>query len=606
MRKAIVAWLLALLMVCCSVAGMAEGFLDTIEWDAEYDVVVIGFGAAGGASAITAADNGAKVLMLEKAPKAEAGGNSKVCKQWICYVTDVEQAKTYMKALRGNYITPTDDFIEAYINEVNKNWDWCVELGAPNPTVRSYTEYPDKPGAGTLGLFTVGDGQDDGSAYALMVDNVEKRADMIDVWYEAPGKHLIQDPATRIVHGVEAEVDGKVVNIRAKNGVILACGGFESNEQMLEDYLVRNNLHSLGNLKYNTGDGILMSIEVGANLWHMGNIAGPWISFMDPDTETIYFNMTQPAYAGIYVGPDGTRFANERLSNKHGKIDYHGSYIMYPVPEFSWAIFDETIMTAGPLIDAFSADNQEELAKGWILKADTLEELAEIAGINPQGLADTVMEYNKMVDYGKDIAFQRPADTMQKIEKGPFYALPLTPALINTQGGPERNVRGEVIDTQGNPIPHLFVAGELGDVWSNGYQASCNIGGGLAFGRISGANAAAVKSDVTQESVMNGKENFAPEVKPEAVYEIGENQYIGEGKGKGMEPIVVRVTMDGDKIANIEVLSHSETENFAERALEGTPAAILAAQSTRVDTISGVTFTCEGIMEAVENALSGR
>ena len=605
MKKALL-FILTFIMVlsACAMAEGATTFESTIDWDAEYDVIVVGFGAAGGATAISAADAGAKVLLLEKAPEGEAGGNSAVCKQWVCYVIDRDQAITYMKLLRGNYQTPTDEFIEGYIDEVAKNWDWMVSLGAPNPTQVDYVEYPNYEGAGMLNLFSVNGKSDDSAAYRLVKANVEKR-DNIDVWYEAPGRHLIQDPETKIIHGVVAEVDGREVNIRAKNGVVLCTGGFESNEQMLEDYVGRDNLHSLGNARYNTGDGIKMAQEVGANLWHMANIAGPWLSFMNPDTETVYFNMTVPGRDGIIVGPDGTRFTNEMISNKHGKTYFHGTYIAYPLPEYMYSIFDESVMTKGALLNAFSADNQAELEKGWIVKADTLEALAEAIDVDPEGLAAQVERYNGYCEAGYDHEFQRDPATLKAFSaEGPYYALKLTPAVINTQGGPERNIEGQVIGVNGEPIPHLYESGELGDVWSNGYQASCNIGGGQAFGRISGANAAAPKDDNDPNSVMEGKEPFVPAARTAEAAATAENEFIGEGTGKGGTPIVVKVTMDGETITAIEILEDSETEGISEPAKAQIPAAIIEAQSTEVDSITGVTLTSEGIKEAVANALA--
>ena len=114
----------------------AESFEKTISWDAEFDVIVVGFGAAGAAAAITAADNGAKVLLLEKATQGRAGGNSAVCKQLICYAPDKDLARTYIQSLRGNYMTPSDEMIDTYVEEVAKNWEWCVEMGAADPTER--------------------------------------------------------------------------------------------------------------------------------------------------------------------------------------------------------------------------------------------------------------------------------------------------------------------------------------------------------------------------------------------------------------------------------------------------------------------------------------
>ena len=587
--------------------AQAESFEKTVNWDAEFDVVVVGFGAAGAAAAITAADNGAKVLLLEKATQGRAGGNSAVCKQLICYAPDKDLARTYIQSLRGNYLTPSDEMIDTYVEEVAKNWEWCVEMGAADPTERpAFLEFPDIEGAGGLQAFTIKNTMDDGSMYNLMRDNVLKREN-ITVWYEAPGKKLVQDPATKIIHGVVAEVEGEDRFIRAMDGVILTCGGFEANRQMQEDYYVRNNLHSLGNNRYNTGDGIKMAQAVGADLWHMGNMAGPWFTFMEEETETVFFNLQGPAIDGIYVGPDGTRFCNEYTStkdnNKHGKAWFHGTYMMVQFPEYAYSVFDDPIFKAGPLISQFTADNQEELEKGWIVKADTLEELAGLIGVDPAGLAGQVADYNMFIDMGKDYGFGRDIETMKKIETAPYYALKITPALINTQGGPVRNLKGEILDVEGNPIPHLYESGELGDIWSNNYQASCNIGGGLAFGRISGRNAAEKKTDNDRSSMMEGKTPYAP-AGSDSSYETAENEYIGRGQGKGGTPIVVKVTVDGDKITAIEVLDHSETPGIGDLAFEKIPQMIIDAQSTEVDAVAGATLTSNGIIEAVKDALA--
>ena len=584
-----------------------KAFELTVDWAAEFDVIVVGFGAAGAAAAITAADAGAKVLILEKANRGHAGGNSAVCKQLICYTPDKELAKTYVKSLRGNFMTPSDEMIEAYVNEVDKNWDWCVELGAADPTERpAFLEFPDIEGAGGMQAFTVQGTMDDGSMYNLLRRNAEEREN-VTVWYEAPGKKLIQDPATGIIHGVVAVSGGEDRAVRALNGVILTCGGFEANRQMQEDYYVRNNLHSLGNNRYNTGDGIKMAQAVGADLWHMGNMAGPWFTFMAPETETVFFNLQGPAIDGIYVGPDGTRFCNEYNStkdnNKHGKTWFHGTYMMQQFPEYSYAVLDQKIFDKGPLIAQFSEDNSEELEKGWIVRADTLEELAELIHVDPEGLATQVTDYNQFCEMGKDYNFGRDIETMQPIDEAPFYAIALTPALINTQGGPVRNVRGEILDVEGNPIPHLYESGELGDIWSNNYQASCNIGGGLAFCRISGKNAAEEKTDNYRGSVMEGKKNYVP-AESGAEYDLAEGEYIGRGQGKGGTPIVVKVTVADEKITAIEVLEHTETPGISDLAFDKIPQMIIDAQSTEIDSVSGATLTSAGIIEAVQDALS--
>ena len=178
---------------------------------------------------------------------------------------------------------------------------------------------------------------------------------------------------------------------------------------------------------------------------------------------------------------------------------------------------------------------------------------------------------------------------------------------MNTQGGPVKNERGEVLDTYGNPIPHLYEAGEFGDVWPERYQSACNLGGGMIFGRISGRNAAAVKDDVSQESMMGGRENYVPQnvsnPPAETVYEAGEGEYIGRGNGK-RGPVVVKVVKSGDAIEAVEVLEQHETQSIAGWALHSLPQAMVEANGIDVDVVSGATFTSAALMTAVSEALA--
>ena len=99
---------------------------------------MVGFGAAGASTAITAAQEGAKVLLLEKAPEGEAGGNSAICMQWICGTKDAEATKEYIKALRGDFVTPSDEMIDVYVAGLEENFAWFESLGAPNPQYFDY------------------------------------------------------------------------------------------------------------------------------------------------------------------------------------------------------------------------------------------------------------------------------------------------------------------------------------------------------------------------------------------------------------------------------------------------------------------------------------
>lgn len=588
----------------------AAPFEGTVDWAAEYDVVVVGFGGAGANTAIAAADEGASVLLLEKAPEAEAGGNSIVCVQLHCATDDPESMTTYIKAMRGDFSTPSDEMIEVYAQGMAENRAWIEYLGG-EPTIATKAatndtaEWPELPGSQAFTILTVHQGRGDGAAYALLKDNVAQREN-ITVWYEAPAVELIQDKETGIVHGVQVNVDGQTLNVRAKNGVVMTLGGFENNPKYQQSFLRRAFWPSLGHAHYNTGDGIGMAQRVGADLWHMASFESNNFEFCDEELGITW--LWGNHLRGILIGENGKRFINEfQLGGaKHGHLEYGGTWQAPALPEKSWQVVDSTIFAEGPLYPSWSPDGAFEIEKGWILKADTLEELAELMGLEGDAataLPQTVADYNGFCEQGRDWAWDREKDLVPLAE-APYYAVRLTHAIVNTQGGPVKNERGEILDTYGNPIPHLYEAGEFGDVWPERYQSACNLGGGMIFGRISGRNAAAVKDDVSQESMMGGRENYVPQAPAEPVsYEAGEGEFIGRGNGK-RGPVVVKVVKSGDAIEAVEILEQHETQSIAGWALHSLPQAIVEANGIDVDIVTGATFTSAAIMSAVSEALA--
>lgn len=599
--------LLTVLMCLTCLGAMAESFEQTVEWNAEYDVVVVGYGNAGATAAVTAADAGVKVLLIEKAPKGHEGGNSAICAQIVGFSYDADETLKYLKAMRGEFDTTSDEILEVYAKGLAENIDWVKSMGGDPVDMKAHREFEMLEGNESFSYFTISGTMMDGSMYKWDQSLVEARADQIDVWFETRGTRLIQDPDTRIIHGVVAENDGKEIHIRAKNGVVLCTGGFENDPKMLQDYFSSTTIKSLGNAYYNTGDGIRMAMRVGANLWHMNNMAGPELNYYDETNGVMYqYLSNRLANKGaIYVSGTGERFFDESEKIGHGKKYFYGTYMQHPIPHTMYAIFNDTAMMDGSVYSAWSLNNQEELEKGWIVKADTVEELAQKVGIDAAGLAAQIEKWNASCAAGVDEVFGRSAETLIPLDKGPYYAMKLTPAVVNTQGGPEKNEKGEVLDVDGQPIPHLYEAGELGDIWANLYQASCNMGGGLIFGRISGANAAAVKDDVIQDDIMTG-EAYVPVYTTADAFEVGENQYIGQGYGKSSSPIVVRVTEVDGRIEQVEVLAHEETPTISDRAIEQIPAAIVAANSADVDVVAGATLTSNGIKDAVKDALENR
>ena len=605
-------------------------FADTVRWDAQYDVVVMGMGAAGMVAAKTAADNGAKVVIVEKCEEGKAGGNTKVCGQLFAYANgDKDAAKSYYTALAGGRdIEPEiiDAISEGVANMAdiladefgfNKDeyMDWTgVNVGGTNMGAMS-PEYPEMPGHEKMALWTTHAGASDGYLYQGLKQNVTDRVDAIDVWYSSPAKSLIQDPVTKTVVGVTVERDGKEMNIRALNGVCICTGGFECNKEMVQHYLNVINYAPRGG-QFNTGDGIKMAQAVGADLWHMdcyeglfglGSVTYPVEEGIPCDMIATLAQNAVNTGAAILVGTDGDRFVNESETVRHGHLYENGIWENPTFPEKVWYIIDETQKGE---IEAAGAMPEEQLAK--LTAYDSIGALAEGIGVDKDRLTKTLKNYNSFANNGEDYKCGREAQYMRAFDGKKYYAMYMVSGLLNTQGGPKRSANAEVLDTQGNPIPHLSSAGECGGITVCMYQGGTNIAECITFGRIAGKNAAAVKDALptyTVEAVESAPAqpgDIDDLVGEEETYETADNQYIGKAQGMDDE-IVVRVTVDDGKISQVEVLKQNETEGIGVPATEQLPEKFVGLDTEEainaVDGISGATITSNALKQAVVNAL---
>lgn len=605
-------------------------FADTVRWDAQYDVVVMGMGAAGMVAAKTAADNGAKVVIVEKCEEGKAGGNTKVCGQLFAYANgDKDAAKSYYTALAGGRdIEPEiiDAISEGVANMAdiladefgfNKDeyMDWTgVNVGGTNMGAMS-PEYPEMLGHEKMALWTTHAGASDGYLYQGLKQNVTDRVDAIDVWYSSPAKSLIQDPVTKTVVGVTVERDGKEMNIRALNGVCICTGGFECNKEMVQHYLNVINYAPRGG-QFNTGDGIKMAQAVGADLWHMdcyeglfglGSVTYPVEEGIPCDMIATLAQNAVNTGAAILVGTDGDRFVNESETVRHGHLYENGIWENPTFPEKVWYIIDETQKGE---IEAAGAMPEEQLAK--LTAYDSIGALAEGIGVDKDRLTKTIKNYNSFANNGEDYKCGREAQYMRAFDGKKYYAMYMVSGLLNTQGGPKRSANAEVLDTQGNPIPHLYSAGECGGITVCMYQGGTNIAECITFGRIAGKNAAAVKDALptyTVEAVESAPAqpgDIDDLVGEEETYETADNQYIGKAQGMDDE-IVVRVTVDDGKISQVEVLKQNETEGIGVPATEQLPEKFVGLDTEEainaVDGISGATITSNALKQAVVNAL---
>jgi len=478
------------------------------KWDMEFDVVVVGWGSAGTAAAVTVHDRGAKVLIIEKMP--DGGGNTRICGGNIIIPKGREFIE-YLDTL--SFKTTEREIIETFVEHALKNGDWIREMGGDvqvftplevaYPTMLAGAGFPHVRGAETVVKYnikgTLQEGKPSQRLWKFLSGLVEKRR--IEVLTLTPAKELIPNAQGEVI-GVMAEREGKTISIKARRAVILTCGGFENDPMLKWDYMPVKPLMFLGT-PGNTGDGIRMAQKIGGDLWHMTRLSC-LIGFQAPGFEAAFW-VSFLSEGFIFVDKYGRRFVNEAGIEIH---EYYRELSHFEVEKMEfpriplWAIFDEQTRRRGALsrgtagynrdLYTWSLDNSVEIEKGWILKGKTATELASKISVDPRVLEETISRYNQYCQAGKDKDFDRPKEDLRALEP-PLYAIQLWPALINTQGGPRRDKESRVLGPEGKPIPRLYAAGELGSIWGFLYQGACNIGEALVFGRIAGRNAAAEK-----------------------------------------------------------------------------------------------------------------
>ena len=472
----------------------------------DVDVVVVGLGAAGAAAALTAADAGARVLVVEKA--GQGGGSTAASGGNLRLVADRDQAILHLGQVAGPGVTVAA--AEMFVDGLVELPQWLVGLGAELEAhdefsdqaldvARSGSIYAELPGGGGFGSrvkLRRRAGVTGGEAlWQLLMDQVTRRA--VDVRYDATAFGLDLD-ADRRVRGVVVSHGDRKETIRTTGGVVLASGGFSWDPGLLEDSLGVA-LPSMGPPGLSTGDGIRLAQSAGAALWHMNAVTARYGFSFDPDDSA--YRSTPPDQGLFLVDQDGRRYVDET------GVDGHSAALVMVVRDArsgqfrrlpSFLVFDERTRLAGPLgrqssgqhrHREWSADNAAELDKGWIVRGESLADLAERIGVPAGALEATGARFDEAAAMGDD-DLGRPRELMRALMP-PYYAMKLWPVLLNTQGGPRRNERSEVLDATGRPIPGLYSAGELGSIWGQLYPGAVSIAEALIGGRIAAREAVA-------------------------------------------------------------------------------------------------------------------
>lgn len=486
-------------------------------WDDETDVLVAGYGVAGCAAAIEAhdADASADVLVVEKMPEPWAGGNGRASGQSLLISHDADALYEYQRNM--SFTNPPPDamlrewarrmvalepYVEARVREAAtryvKGSGW-----AEGDAVYEFPEY----GARNAVAYNAIVMPIPSGVWITMKTCVEKRP-RIRRRFESPIVDLVQDPDTLEVHGAIVLQAGERRAIRARRGVVLATGGYENDPGMQRDYFGFAEVYPLGT-PANTGDGVRILQKAGAELWHLRNFGqsgGVWPGIKVPEFETAFLRRhLWQTYSWFEIGADDRRFYDEgaNLYYTHYKEKRHGWWVDTPhartLPVHM--IFSERTrahdclithaMTWATAVQGYrwSDDNAAEIAKGWILRADSIEALAHAMGRDPVRVTAAVERYEAACRAGHDPEFGRAPHTLQPLGAGPYYAVRIVPTIVCTSGGAKRNIESEVLTPSGATIPRLYEAGELGSMVSHLYQNGTYLTEAMISGRAAGANA---------------------------------------------------------------------------------------------------------------------
>ena len=487
-----------------------------VETTFEYDVVVVGAGNAALCAALSAREDGASVVVLEKAPASAQGGNCPYTgggfrfthnglediRRLIPELSDQDLSHTSMAPYTAqdfrDHLTAvthgetSPELMDVLIAESRPTVEWMhskgVEWELPfrgGSIARAPSVIPN-----SVGLAA----RDSGPGLVRML-TLAARRNGVDVLYETKMLRLIQGSRGEVC-GVMAQDSDGIHEIRSR-GVVLACGGFEANAEMRVKYLGAGwEKAKVRGARYNTGDGHRTAMDVGAAP------AGQWtgchatpIDVNAPPTGDVAITDSLPRRSyplGIMVNLSGRRFIDEGAGFAEQTFVKAGYAVLSQERSLAYQIFDGK---AKPVLeDRYGSANPAV--------ADNVRELAERLGVNSTVLASTVDAFNAEAHDGEyeprklDGRSTRTLDPPKsnwalKIDTPPFEAYTVTGGITYTYGGLRIDARAQVLDMEDRPISGLFAAGEIvGGIFYHNSLRSGGLMHGAVFGRLAGANAA--------------------------------------------------------------------------------------------------------------------
>lgn len=446
--------------------------------------LVVGGGLAGFAAALEAAQRGAQVLLIEK--MHEIGGSSAMSGGCLAFAgTDLQRAagvEDSRELLRQDLIEVGQyqndpALVDAYVAHQLDTYEWLRAQG-----VQFSSSIESSSGQSVPRVHTV-DPADMVRTLAARCRN----SGSVTVLLSTQAKRLLRSNESAAVSGILADGPEGAFTIDARDGVLLASGGFCRNLELVKRFAPQYAEAVFVGGEGNVGDGLLMAWKLGADLRDMAYIKG---TFGKHPVDTHNDHSCLAVYKGaIAVNQEGLRFVDESLSYK-----LLGDAVMNQSYHTGYQIFDQPIFESGD--DRVRIlDFGRRLEEGLIVKADTLEALSRQIEVPWDALKGTIERYNRAVDAGYDPEFGRSTlvhkhGRLRRIEQGPFYAYPSTAAVFGTYCGLCIDASMRVIDVFGEPIAGLYAAGEVvGGFHGGAYMTGSALGKAAVFGRLAARTA---------------------------------------------------------------------------------------------------------------------
>jgi tricarballylate dehydrogenase len=485
-----------------------------------YDVIVVGGGNAALCAALAAREHCDRVLVLERAPEEEAGGNSRFTAGLLRVAyRGVDDLKRLIPDLSEQEIASTDfgayteeqflddmarvteyrcdpDLTEVLVKQSLPTALWMRSKGVRFTAAWGRQAFKVDGRFkfwGGLTVEAVGGGPG-------LIDSLTQaaRKNGIDIWYESRAVSLIADDDG--IHGVILKKAGKTVEVKSRS-VVLAAGGFQANTEWRTRYLGPGwELAKVRGTRFNTGDAIRMALDIGAQ--PIGNWSGchavAWErnapEFGDLAVGDQFQKHSYPW--GIYLNAEGRRFVDEGADFRNYTYAKYGRVVLQQPGQFAWQIFDGKVKHL--LRDEYKIRQVTKRV------ANTLPELVSVLDdVNAQAALKEIQSYNAAVrtdiPFNPNVKDGRRTEGLavpksnwaNTLDTPPFEAYAVTCGITFTFGGLKVNSEAQVVNTDGQAMRGLYAAGELvgGIFWFN-YPGGSGLTNGAVFGRIAGANAA--------------------------------------------------------------------------------------------------------------------